>query len=86
MLNLELQSGATEYDEPQKRGPLKKKEARHTFAPELIYAPPTAAAIVGGILVIFFILFLVHICGIGISFNNWPKTLSGKFHAFIFVV
>eukprot|EP01022_Parablepharisma_sp_SALTPOND_P033221 TRINITY_DN88315_c1_g1_i1.p2 TRINITY_DN88315_c1_g1~~TRINITY_DN88315_c1_g1_i1.p2 ORF type:complete len:287 (-),score=18.93 TRINITY_DN88315_c1_g1_i1:2794-3654(-) len=83
---VELSAGATEYLPPQMKGSIKGKEARHVFAPELTYAPAVISFPVGGLLLALLVVFVYFVRKLGIRYNNWPVTFSGRFHALLFIV
>jgi len=83
---IELSTGATVYTEPKRKGPMKGKEIRHIFTPELVYAPIVISLPVAVFLVVLLVLFLYTVCNLKLTCNNWPDTSSGKFYALIFVV
>jgi len=84
-LLVELSSGATDLAVPHIKGPLKGKEARHTFAPELHYAPSFISIPVAAIVVVLFIIFAMSALNLKIDLNNWPETFYGQIHAILFV-
>lgn len=71
---------------PPIKGPKKGKENRHTFAPELEYAPPAVAVPVGCVIVLALVFFVIHICKLKIPFNNVPSSTFGKLYVVFFLV
>lgn len=83
---VELSTGAAGYVEPKEKGPLQGKELRHTFAPELVYAPIVVSLPVAVLLVVLLLVFLFTTSNLGVPCNNWPKSSSDKLWALIFIV
>ncbi len=83
---VDLPSGTTDYVEPVTRGPLKFKEIRHIFAPELVYAPGVVAYAVAGFIVVLLLVFFFSICGLKTGMSNVPASFSGKLYAAVFVI
>ena len=83
---VELSSGTGDYIAPPVKGPLKKKEAGHTFPPELKYAPAFISIPVAASVLVLVLIFVYYMAKIGVALNNWPATVAGKIHAILFVL
>lgn len=85
-IDVDLSTGGSQFYEKQRKGPLKGKEIKHIFAPELVYAPSLISIPVGGLIIVVLLIFLVKVFCLGIKFNNLPESGLGKLYAFIFIV